>query len=316
MRAADRLEKFRREGVLSDAQAGALASLERGEPLSLHGEIRALLYVGALLIAAGVGMTLKDRLAAWGPLVLLGGITAGVLACGAYAVRRAPPWSKEAVAAPTLSFDYILFLGCLLLSLDLGYAENLYHLLGGGWPRHLLLLAGVFGAAAYRYDNRLVLSLSLSSLAAWFGLELKGMGFFWEARRWYAVVFGGLCLTTGLLTRRAAVKAHFLDVYLNFAAHFLGAAFLSGVEENKLASPDAYALAALVAAAALYAVRSRRFLYLAWAVLYGYAEISTLILSARFLSRSVGFLFFYFIASSAALVAFLAVMSRRWKEES
>lgn len=315
MNLLDRLEGAVGENRVTAAQAAAIRAAESGEPFSIHAEIRALMYVGVLFIAAGAAATVKTYFDAWGPLAIVGGLSTGSLACFAYAVRRGAPWSRERVGAPTAAADYALFLGCLLLVADVGYVEARWRLLAGDWQRHLLASAGLFLALAYRYDNRLVLSLGLSSLAAWLGLEMKTFGLaFYAAHRAYALLFGLLCAGVGALTHREGVKAHFLDVYLNFAAHFLGAALLSGVFHFRTASFHFYVLALACGLGAVYAFRSRRFLYLAYAVLYGYAGVSSVLLRWRFLD-SIGFFFLYFILSSVALMGFLFWASREMKEE-
>jgi len=316
VRLDDRIADLGRKGILTPAQADAVSAAERGEPFSLYREIHAFYYFGVPLIAAGMGLTLKDRLAQWGPFILLGGLSIGVLACAAYVARRGPDWSRDLVPAPCAAFDYVIFLGCLLLSLDVGYAESHYHWLGGEWRWHLLPLTAVFGAASYRYDNRLALSLALSSLATWLGLELNSFGLvFRDFHRTYALAFGVICATTGVLTRREGIKPHFLDVYLNFAAHFIGAALLSGVIEHRMRSVHFYLMAALCAATAVWALRSRRFLYLAYSVLYGYAAVTAVVVMGGGWN-SEGFYLLYFTFSPLALVGLLFWASRAMKEDS
>lgn len=310
-----RIEGFRDAGILSPAQADALVSLEDGNPLSLSGEIRAFFYAGALLVAAGAGLTVQKYMAEAGPAVIIGALSIGAMACFLRVFRRAPAWSREAVPSPSAGFDYVLFLGCLLLSLDIGYAEGRFHLLGDDWRRHFLAAWAIFSLLAYRFDNRLVLSLAVSSLAAWFGLEMSAYKLaFWEFHQEYALTFGGLCLVAGLATWRGRVKPHFLDVYLNFAVPFLGAGLLSGVEEHKLASLHFYLLAAACAGTAAYAFRDRKFAFLVWAALFGYAGITTVILPwFRYME---GITYLYFIFSSLAFAAGLFVAARRFKEDA
>jgi hypothetical protein len=70
-------------------------------------------------------------------------------------------------------FDYVLYLGSLVWCVELAYLENRFHVLSGQWDLYLLATAGLFFFLAYRFDNRFVLSLALSSLAGWFGLTIS-----------------------------------------------------------------------------------------------------------------------------------------------
>src|SRR5207249_7022702 len=94
----------------------------------------------------------------------------------------------------------------------------------------LLLASAVFFALAYRFDNRWVLSLALSSLAAWFGLRVSRFGLVpGGALRVYALGYGGLVALAGTALHHAGVKTHFLETYLHVAAHVLFIALVSGV---------------------------------------------------------------------------------------
>ena len=67
----------------------------------------------------------------------------------------------------------------------------------------MLLSAVVFFAAAYRFDNRFVLSLALSTLAAWFGIKLSRFGFrSADSLRVSALVYGALVAGTGIALQR------------------------------------------------------------------------------------------------------------------
>lgn len=48
-----------REGILGSKQLSFLEALDSGKIFSAHGELRAALYLGVLLIAAGAGWTVK-----------------------------------------------------------------------------------------------------------------------------------------------------------------------------------------------------------------------------------------------------------------
>ena len=79
----------------------------------------------------------------------------------------------------------MLYLGCLILAVELGYIESRFHPFGDGWDHSLLLAAAVFFLLAYRFDNRFVLSLALSSLGGWFGVRVAHLGpRFTAALRW------------------------------------------------------------------------------------------------------------------------------------
>src|SRR5262249_11469573 len=127
-------------------------------------------------IVAGVGWTIAAYAANLGDTAILAALTLAVGWCLIYCFSHAPPLSREQVEPPTPALDYVLYLGCLLFGVELGYLETRFQLFGTSWDHSLLIGAAVFFALAYRFDNRFVLSLALSSLGAWFGVRLSRSG--------------------------------------------------------------------------------------------------------------------------------------------
>jgi len=152
-------------GTIDDATASRALALDRREVFSLHHELRATLYVGVLLVMAGVGIILARNLERIGPLTVVLAIALAAAACAVPAMR-----AKAAGRPLTVAGDYLLLLAALLVSADLAYAERQFTLLGPLWSWHLLLLAVVHAAVAYAFASPLVLAASLTALAGWFGV--------------------------------------------------------------------------------------------------------------------------------------------------
>ena len=194
-----RLEHWREQGAISPEQHAHLASLCRGEPFSLFLELNVLLYAGVLAFVAGLGWTVTTWSRQLGDVVVLAILSAILAACFWYCFSRAPAWSLAETPAPNAIFDYVLYLGSLVWCIELAYLENRFHVLSGQWDFYLLATAVFFFFLAYRFDNRFVLSLALSSLAGWFGLTISH----WPSHQerpiaQYALVY---CLLVGLAGR-------------------------------------------------------------------------------------------------------------------
>ncbi len=132
----------------------------------MFGELRFALYASVAAITTGVGMVLREHLDRIGPLTLVLGVGVAAALCYATAIR-----TRLRGEMRSLGGDYVLLLGALLVSADLGYAELQFHWLGAEWSWHLLILAALHALTAYALDSRLVLSVSLTALAAWFGVD-------------------------------------------------------------------------------------------------------------------------------------------------
>ena len=160
---------LRSEGALDEVAAARAIAAERGDPMSLHAEIRALLYLGVTLVVAGVGTLLARHLDRIGPVAI-------VLAVALVAAAASIPALRARRAGQPLPLvpDYLLLLGVLLGAADLGYAESQFALLGPAWSWHFAIVAAAAATIAYRCESKLVLAVALTSLAAWFGVGTVG----------------------------------------------------------------------------------------------------------------------------------------------
>lgn len=163
------LRRLHAEGVIDDGTAARALARERREVLSVHYEVRGVLYVGVALVMAGVGVFLARNLDRIGPLTIVLALAVAAAICLVPALR-----AKRAGRAVSTAGEYLLLLGALLISADLGYAERQFTLLGPYWSSHLLLLAVVHALLAYTFRSRLVLAAALTALAGWFGIETVG----------------------------------------------------------------------------------------------------------------------------------------------
>jgi hypothetical protein len=155
-------------GVIDAAVASRAVALESGSLFTLFEELRLAFYIAVAAIASGIGLVLKNNLDRIGAAALIVALALVAAGCYAGAIRTRLRAEERGIAG-----DYILLLGALIVSADLGYAESQYHWLGTHWSAHLLILAVFHALTAYALDSRLVLSVSLTSLAAWFGVETR-----------------------------------------------------------------------------------------------------------------------------------------------
>jgi hypothetical protein len=177
-----------------------------------------------------------------------------------------------------------------------------------GWETHLLVASIVFGVLAYRFDNRFVLSLALSTLAGYLGLTFELFGTIHTDRlRFYAMGYAVAIAALGFGLHRQGVKRHFLDVYIHLAANVFLLAALSGVASNGLLY---LAVLLPLAAALIYlGVRFDRFAFVAYGTLYGYAGLSVQLLD---LIGSPTVSLAYLVLTGSMVVIALVVLARRF----
>jgi hypothetical protein len=305
-----RLEHWREQGAISPEQQSHLASLCRGEPFSLFLELNILLYAGVLAFVAGLGWTVTTWSQQLGDVLVLAVLSTILAACFWYCFSRAPAWSLAQTPAPSAVFDYVLYLGSLIWCIELAYLENRLHVLSGQWDFYLLATAVFFFFLAYRFDNRFVLSLALSSLAGWCGLTISHWPSHQDAAyRQYALLY---CLLVGLgaaLLQRRGVKAHFFGTYLNIVANVLFWAVLSGVFKREGYGVWLLALLLVCGTSLAWGLTRRQFVFVAYSAVYGYVGVSAILI------RSISdftFVLTYFVFTAVAMVVGLVLIARRF----
>src|SRR5438105_5325581 len=308
MTTAQYLDAWRSADLITADQHAALSALARKERFSVHLELNALLYAGVLAFGAGLAWTVRKHFASLGDAAIVASLSAIVAGSLYYCFTRAAPYSTSQVAAPTFAFDYVLLLACLAFAVDLWYVEFRFQLLRERWDTYLLASAGLYVALAYRFDNRFVLSLGLSTLAAWFGVRFSPEGFFTGATRRVALIYGSMVAAVGVWMHRVRIKTHFLETYLHVAANATLFALASGAIAHD--TPRLWLVGLLVAAAAAIerGARFRRFAFVVYGVVYAYIGVSAEM--DRHIRRDTSMLT-YFVISGVAVVVGLFVMSRR-----
>lgn len=312
------VDRLAAAGTLAPAQARLFGRLARRELVSVHRELRLLLYAGVLTTMAGVSLLVKENLDRIGPLAIAVALGVAAAVCLAWVVTHAAPLTWAEDGGSHLALDYILLLGALLLGADLAYVETQFTPLGPAWPWHLLLMALVMAALAVRYDSRVVFSLALSSFAAWRGVSTAFLGELLvssrpDALRANAIGCGVFFALLGLACARSGRKPHFEPVAIYSGWILVLAGLLSGIDTDT-APGLSYAglLLAVGTAMAAGAAARGRFPLFVLGVLGGYCGLTAL---AFHVLRGVPDLplYWFFLTSLAMLVGLLA--ARRHMKE-
>ena len=168
-----------------------------------------------------------------------------------------------------------------------------------------MLSAAIYFGFAYRFDNRLVLSLALSALGGAFGLSVTKWGLIGRNELVAsAVTFSALVGGGGFLLQRLRIKAHFFDTYLHLAALTSLVALLTGYWH------PGYLLALLLlcGAVAWLGVRRRSPWLVSYALVTAYLGISIRLID------TVGDLtltLLYILVSGVMMLVALVVIARQ-----
>jgi hypothetical protein len=233
----------------------------RRETLSIYNEVRVLAWLGAVSIATGVGIIIKKHFDDIGPLTIAIAIGLAAAVCYLWVAFK-----KRAALD-----EYIVLLGALLISADVAFIESQWKFLGSQWHRHFLLLAILHAAAAYYFDSRPVMSLSVAALAAWIGVEREP-----ASSTDYAIrAFTASALIGGwrLANRRAAFNPVFEHSAANLA--FWGSLALATSRDTRLLGVGIALMLASLAVA--YGFRRQRELFIVYGYVYGLIAINIVV---------------------------------------
>jgi hypothetical protein len=310
MTTLDRLQHWNQTGLITEAHYHTLAALVRHERFSVFLELSAFLYIGVLTLVGGLGWTFQTYFTDLGDPFILTIFSVLIAGCLSYCFSRASPYAHGEVESPNLAFDYVLYLGCLILSAELAYIEFRFHVFRGAWDNYLLFTAVAFALLAYRFDNRFVLSLALASLAGWFGLKVSAFDFRSpDSLRMSALVYGALVAGAGTALYRHGIKPHFLEAYLHIAANVVFTAIVSGTGDRSGGALYLGALTVLSTVAIVLGVRWTRFVFVAYGIVYGYVGVTVEVLQR--VRNETAFLSYFLVTGTLVIIA-LVILARRF----
>jgi hypothetical protein len=313
MTTLQRLSRWKETGAITAVQYDAISAIVRKDRFSVFFELNALLYLGVLSFVGGVAWVIREYVATRGDAAILSGLSLILVASFYYCFSRTLPFSPGQVESPNLAFDYVLYLGCLTFGTEIGYIESRFQLMQSEWDYYLLISAALFFVLAYRFDNRFVLSLALSTLAAWFGVKVSRFGLVsGDSFRTAGIAYSLIAGAAGVWLYRSGIKKHFLETYLHVAANVLYLSLLSGVLDRSGSLLYSLGLIALVVTSIGAGLHFRRFAFVLYGTIYGYIGMSSVVLRDM---RDVMLGLAYLAASSAIVIVCIVFLARRFGRE-
>lgn len=304
------LQQLTAQQCISPEQAGLIRQKESKTPFSVHWELKTILYLGVLLLNAGLGLLIYLNIDTIGHQVVIALIAAVCAGSFLYAYKHKGPFSFQKVESPSPYFDYMVLLGCFTFLILEGYLQYQYTFFGEKYGLATFIPMVLFFFVAYYFDHQGVLSIAITALGSWLGIavtpaEIFQNNDFSSARLIYTgIVLGTALCGTAFLTEMNNIKKHFTFTYLNFGSHVLFIACLSGLMVLKQEFLFIGLLAILTLLAIWYAKQEKSFYFLIIAVVYAYWGVSYLIFQVEAFQSEL--VFYYFIFSCGGIIFFLA----------
>ncbi|HEY8936991.1 MAG TPA: DUF2157 domain-containing protein [Cyclobacteriaceae bacterium] len=299
------------KNLITTDQFNKIDPIVSGKIISVFYELRALLYLGVMLLATGLGILIYQNIGELGHLLSIVALTLIMIACFWYVIQKGLPYSNDKVKAPTPYFDYILLLGCLLTIAIQGYLQFQYQILDDNLGLSTLLSALLFFVMAYRFDHVGILSLGITALASFWSLSIS-------PQKWYssdffsmesnlqitAIVFSSVLAGIAMGLDVKSIKKHFTFTYINFSSLI----YFVGATAGLFMGDYYYSYLLLIYVGCVlsffFAKQKRSFLFLLYVFVFGYIA-TTYLLSDLFFDREPELWFLYSFVSCGGFIFFI-----------
>jgi hypothetical protein len=315
----EKIKDLLEKNILHEDQTQKLQAIYSGNLVSVYYELRLILYLGVILLTAGVGIIIYLNIGSIGHILSILGLFVATLACFVFAFLKGKPFSESKVEHTLPYLDYIVLLGALLLVAALGYVQFQFELLNNYLGVSSLFSAIIFFFIAYRFDHIGVLSLGITALAAFFGISTSPVA--WHSYDFFtaaplvnvSIVFGLALIALAFFLNKYEIKSHFTFTYYHFGLLLIFIASLSG-----LFSKDNEVIYTLVVYAGvvlgIYLSRqTNSMLLLVYAVLTAYV-VTTYWISELDWNNEIWYL--YFMLSCGGLVYFIISARKFFKRKA
>ncbi len=319
-------EKLHAEGIVSDLSYEKIIEKAKLNLLSVHWEIKTVLYLGILLLSAGLGILVYKNIDTIGHqaiLLFLAFICAG---CFYYCFKNKLPFSTAKVIAPNSFFDYLLLLGCCTFITFIGYVQYQYNVFGNRYGLAIFFPMVVLFFTAYYFDHIGILCMAITNLGAWLGIAVTPMDlltsndFNNNNLIYTGLSLGVLLLLIAWVIKKRDIKKHFKFTYANFGTHLVLISCLTAIFYfSSIYLVWFIFLLSLVYFLYRKSMQEKSFYFTLVITLYAYIGISYVVLNllAHLSIDGMGAIylgFLYFIASGIALVLFLISTNKKLKQ--
>ena len=229
------LQKLHQKEFLNENDLEEITLYQKKGIFSLRSELLLMIYFSVILFTSGIGVIVYNNIDSIGHLAILSANFILMLVCFYFSFKKAKGYANDEVVFENPLYDYLVLTGSLLACIFLGYINFQYQIIDDSYAYVSLISALLCFFVAYYFDNRIVLSLAITSLAAFIGISITPKSLFQnEVYSSLQLTYSGLVLGIGLLvwmehTLKTKIKAHFHFVYATFALHLLGVCILAGL---------------------------------------------------------------------------------------
>lgn len=319
------LNKLRNEGLISAESFEKTKERSGNKLLSIHWELKTLLYLDVMLLAGGLGILVYKNIDSIGHQAILLFIALVCIASFVFCFKYKLPFSVHKTPSPNSFFDYVLLLGCLMLITFIAYLQFQYNVFGSRYGMASFVPMIVLFFTAYYFDHLGILSMAITNLAAWLGFTVTPLGLLREndfnsdTLIYTGIALGILLLVMAFITDKKGLKKHFAFTYNNFGLNVFFISCLAAI----FSFDASYLLWFFILSGGAFYIYKKAFFeksfyFLLMCTIYSYIAISSVVVRLLIMSSSLdeGMIYIgllYFIISAIVLAFFLIKSNKKLK---
>ena len=203
---------------------------------SLNTELKLFLYLSVLLFTSGIGILIYENIDTIGHIAILSLLLIVIAVCFYYCFKNSKGFQKSETSFEHPVLEYLVLAGNILTCIFIGYLQFQYKPFGEHYGLATLVPTIVSFFCAYYFDNKSVLTIGVTGLAAYVGLSvapqdlLNNNDFYASQNLSYsAVILGVLLILWTIYSNRISLKTHFNLIFLTFALHIISIAAISNL---------------------------------------------------------------------------------------
>ena len=239
--------------LLTESQYTQVKAYRKLEIFSLHTELKLFLYLAVLSFTTGIGILIYQNIDTIGHVAILSILLAVTVVCYYFGFKNSSGFKKEETNFENPIYDYLILAALLLTCVFIGYLQFQYTAFGTHYGLATLIPTAIGLFCAYYFDNKSILSIAITGLAAYVGLSVSPQSLlnndFYDTNTlsYSAIGLGVVLILWAIYSVKINLKKHFTLVYLTFGLHLISISCI-----NNLFQPYWFVFALILAGALSY----------------------------------------------------------------
>jgi hypothetical protein len=202
---------------------------------SLNAELKLFLYLAVLAFTTGIGILIYQNIDTIGHIAILSILLVVTVICYYFSFKNSTGFKKEETSFENPIYDYIILAALLLTCIFIGYLQFQYTAFGTHYGLATLIPTAIGLFCAYYFDNKSILSIAITGLAAYVGLSVSPQALlnndFYDSNTlsYSAIVLGIVLILWAMYSNQIALKKHFTLVFLTFGLHLISISCLNNL---------------------------------------------------------------------------------------